>query len=73
MFATKENNVAFINASKNPMLAISLGKKFGADIVIYGEAFSERTGIQGKQVTCRARVEVRAVRTDDATIIAANG
>lgn len=73
MFATKENEVAFINAAKNPMAAISMGKEFGADIVIYGEAFSQRTGTQGKQVTCRARVEVKAVRTDDSTIVAAHG
>jgi curli biogenesis system outer membrane secretion channel CsgG len=73
MFATIKNGTRFIDASHNPKAAISLGKEFGADIVIYGEAFSQRTGIQGNQVSCRARVEVKAVRTDDASIIAANG
>ncbi|WP_026764667.1 MULTISPECIES: CsgG/HfaB family protein [Sediminibacterium] len=73
MFATIKNGTRFIDASHNPKAAISLGKEFGADIVIYGEAFSQRTGMQGNQVSCRARVEIKAVRTDDASIIAANG
>ena len=73
MYATIKNGTRFIDASHNPKAAISLGKEFGADIVIYGEAFSQRTGLQGSQVSCRARVEVKAVRTDDASIIAAHG
>jgi curli biogenesis system outer membrane secretion channel CsgG len=74
MYASIKGTSQFDEAAKNPMKAIALGKKFGADIVIYGEAFSQRAGVQnGTQVSCRARVEVRAVRTDDATIIAAHG
>lgn len=73
MFATIKNGTRFIDASRNPKMAISLGKEFGADIVIYGEAFSQMAGTQGPQVTCRARAEIKAVRTDDATILAANG
>lgn len=73
MYATIKNGAKFINAAKDPKLAISLGKEFGADIVVYGEAFSQRTGTQGTQVTCRARVEIKAVRTDDATILVSNG
>lgn len=73
IYATIKNKTMFIEAARDPKLAISLGKEFGADIVIYGEAFSERGGAQGKQISCRARVEVKAVRTDNATIVAANG
>lgn len=79
MFATINNTVEFKDAAADPAKAISLGKQFGADIVIYGEAFSQRPdnsvggGVQNGQVTVRARVEVRAVRTDDATMIATNG
>ncbi|WP_153798952.1 CsgG/HfaB family protein [Foetidibacter luteolus] len=74
MFATIKNSARFDQAAKNPAAAISLGKEFGADVVIYGEAFSQRVGVQnGTQVSCRARVEIRAVRTDDATMIATNG
>jgi curli biogenesis system outer membrane secretion channel CsgG len=74
MYASLRGSAKFDEAAKNPAKAISLGKEFGADIVIYGEAFSQRTGVQNNtQVSCRARVEVRAVKTSDATIIAANG
>jgi hypothetical protein len=73
LYAAIEKTMEFDEAAKDPMKAISLGKRFGADIVIYGEAFSELAGNVGKQISCRARVEVRAVRTDDATIIATNG
>lgn len=73
MFATIKNGTRFSDAAKDPKLAISLGKEFGADIVVYGEAFSQRTGTQGTQVTCRARVEIKAVRTDDASILISNG
>lgn len=73
MYATIRKGARFSEAVKNPMAAISLGKEFGADIVIFGEAFSERVDRQSNPVTCRARVEVKAVRTDNAEIIATNG
>jgi hypothetical protein len=74
MYASIRGSAKFDEAAKNPVKAISLGKEFGADIVIYGEAFSQRAGVQNNtQVSCRARVEVRAVKTSDANIIAANG
>lgn len=73
MYATLRKGARFSEAVKNPMAAISIGKEFGADIVIFGEAFSERVDAKSNPVTCRARVEVRAVRTDNAEIIATNG
>ncbi len=53
--------------------ASSIGKRFGADIIIFGEAFSESTGLQNGMQTCRARVEARAVYTRNAQILAADG
>jgi curli biogenesis system outer membrane secretion channel CsgG len=73
MYATLRKGARFSEAVKNPMAAISLGKEFGADIVIFGEAFSERVDAKSNPVTCRARVEVKAVRTDNAEIVATNG
>lgn len=73
LYAALQKTMQFDEAAKDPMKAIALGKKFGADIVIYGEAFSERAGTIGTQISCRARVEAKSVRTDDATIIATNG
>jgi curli biogenesis system outer membrane secretion channel CsgG len=81
MFATINNSIEFKDAAADPAKAISVGKQFGADIVIYGEGFSQRpgtvnandAGTQNGQASVRARVEVRAVRTDNANLIATNG
>jgi curli biogenesis system outer membrane secretion channel CsgG len=81
MFATINSSVEFKDAAADPAKAISIGKQFGADIVIYGEGFSQRpgtvnandAGTQNGQASVRARVEVRAVRTDNATLVATNG
>lgn len=73
IYATIRNGAKFEEAAKNPAAAISLGKQFGADIVIFGEAFSQLAGTTNGQTSCRARVEVRAVKTSDAIIIATNG
>ena len=63
------------NAVKNQDAAAAsrIGARFGADIVIFGEAFSESTGIQNGMQTCRARVEARAVSTYNAQILGADG
>jgi hypothetical protein len=54
--------------------ATTIGLQLGVDVIIVGEAFSEAVGrVQGNMFSCRARVEARAVRTDNATIIAAHG
>lgn len=53
--------------------ASRIGSRFGADIIIFGEAFSESTGLQNGMQTCRARVEARAVSTKNAQILAADG
>jgi len=53
--------------------ASRIGSRFGADIIIFGEAFSENTGLQNGLQTCRARVEARAVSTRNAQILGADG
>lgn len=57
--------------------AQAIGRKFGAEIIVVGEAFSQavegaRTEQSGMR-SCRARVEVRMLRTDTGEILAANG
>ena len=55
--------------------ARAIGREYGADVVVIGEAFSEMAPGQSQNglISCRARVEARAVRTSDASIIAADG
>ncbi len=62
-----------LTALKNPQAAASLGAEFGADIIIIGEAFSEFAGREGKLFSTRARVEARAIKTDNARILATDG
>lgn len=62
------------SALKDNKAARDLGKEFEADIIIIGEAFSEfAKRMEAGMVSCRARVEARAVRTDTGRILAADG
>lgn len=63
------------NAVKNQDAAAAarIGTRFGADIIIFGEAFSEKTGVQNGMSSCRARLEARAVSTRNAQILGADG
>ncbi|MBI5328752.1 MAG: flagellar assembly protein T N-terminal domain-containing protein [Deltaproteobacteria bacterium] len=55
-------------------LAIKIGLQYGAEVVIIGEAFSESAGGGlGGMMSCRARVEARAVKTDTGEILVADG
>ncbi len=64
-------------------IALTFARKFGADIMIVGEGFSEFAGVTrvpslrgmpgGDMISCRARVEAKAVRTDTGQIIATYG
>lgn len=65
-------------ALKEPAAAAALATEFNADVIIVGEAFSVFDEAQGGRpeagmISCRARIEARAVRTDDAAILAADG
>lgn len=73
VYGTVRNGASFKDAIKEPMAAAAIGKKFGADILIYGEAFSQHVSTENNTVTCRARIEVKAVLTATGEIIATNG
>ena len=52
--------------------AAAIGRKYGAEVIITGEAFSEFAGREKGMVLCSARVEIRAVKTDTAQILYAD-
>ncbi len=56
-------------ANKDPKEAANLGRKYGADIIIVGEAFSEFAERNSTGVSCHARFEARAIRTADGSIV----
>ena len=64
---------SFQNAYENPTIASQIAAKFGADIILVGEAFSEYSKAENGMTSCRARVEVKAVMTKNAKILAADG
>jgi len=54
--------------------AISIGQRFDAEVLIIGEAFSQRGSFSpGGLVQCIARVEARAIRVDTGQILATHG
>jgi hypothetical protein len=60
-------------AIKNQAQAAALAQNYDADVIIIGEAFSERVANSRGMIVCRARVEARAVKTDTGSIIVADG
>lgn len=60
-------------ALRDPSAAADIGAEYGADIVIVGEAFSEADGRKNGMFSCRARLEARAVSTQNAQILGADG
>lgn len=59
----QEDNVAKLAA---------IGLRLGANIIITGNAVSERVNNNNSLVAFRGRIELRAITTDDATILASN-
>jgi hypothetical protein len=58
----------------NNKLASKIGMEHGADLIVIGEAFSESAGqVLSGFITCRARIEAKVIRTDNAEILAADG
>jgi len=61
-------------AIKDEKAATAIGRDYGAEVIIIGEAFSEFANRQpGNMISCRARVEARAVKVDTGSILAADG
>lgn len=50
----------------------ALGLKMGANIIITGQAISERTTAQGGMTASRARLEIKVISTEDGSILATN-
>lgn len=71
--AAIRNREKVLAAVKNPAAAAALGVEFNADIIIIGEAFSELADRSEKMISTRARVEARAIQTNNARILAADG
>ncbi len=55
-------------AGGNPEKAARIGRQYGADIIVVGEAFSELAGQNSAGVSCPA-FEARAIRTADGSIV----
>lgn len=73
-----KDDVSFkLDKDEDVKAAAALAYKIGADILIIGEAFSEKgvetdtsySGLPGQIVTANARVEVKAIRCDTAEIL----
>jgi len=61
-------------AVKDKKVAAAIGRDYGAEVIIIGEAFSEFAGRQPSgMISCRARVEARAIKVDTGNILAADG
>jgi curli biogenesis system outer membrane secretion channel CsgG/copper chaperone CopZ len=73
VYASLRNSNKLEVALHDVNAARAMGQEFGADIIIIGEAFSESAGTQHGMFSCRARVEARAVNTNNAQILAADG
>lgn len=69
----RQNEQLYAQLKADPQRVAALGREFGAEIVVFGEAFSETVGATGGGTKVMARVEARAVRCDTAEILVAHG
>ncbi|PHI21076.1 hypothetical protein CEQ90_05190 [Lewinellaceae bacterium SD302] len=70
MYATLRNGARFKDALADPLAAVSLGREFGADVVVFGEGVGQSTGRTAGGVSCRATLDLRAIQVSDASILA---
>jgi len=73
MYQAIRTNGNITNIVSNPVEAANIGAKYGANLIIIGEAFSESNSNVNGMKSCRARVEARIIQTKDAIIIGADG
>jgi hypothetical protein len=52
--------------------AVAIGRKFGAEIVVFGDAIADPLPTTNAGVAQRANINVRMLRTDNAQVLAAN-
>lgn len=69
----RENEQFLAHLQNDPLKVAALGREYGAEVVVFGEAFSETVGNAPAGVKVMARVEARAVRCDTAEILVAHG
>ncbi|MEP7144022.1 MAG: CsgG/HfaB family protein [Ferruginibacter sp.] len=72
-FEKLKNDQSFQDAFQNPSDASKIASKYGADIIIIGQAFSEYSKSENGMTSCRARVEVKAIMTKNAKMLATEG
>ena len=72
-FEKLKDDKSFQSAFENTATASQIGSKFGADIIVVGQAFSEYSKAENGMSSCRARVEVKAVMTKNAKLLATEG
>jgi len=63
----------FLRAIRDTTLAQEIGRRFGVHVIIIGEGIAETASRDGRLFSSRARVEARAIDTEDATVIDAHG
>jgi len=72
--AIRKSDVGKALLNGDTSAAINIGVQFGIDYILAGEAFSELVGREPNgYFSCRARLEARLIRTDNAQIAAAHG
>ena len=71
-FLKLKNDQTLQDAFNNPAAASKIAARYGADILIIGEAFSEYSHKQNNMSSCRARIDVKAIMAGNAEMIATN-
>lgn len=71
-FLKLNNDQMLQDAFNSPSAASKIAARYGADILIIGEAFSEYAHKQNNMSSCRARIDVKAVMAGNAEMIATN-
>lgn len=73
VYATVRKGARFEEALKNQIAAASLASEFGADIIVIGEAVSQRlNNNKNGRVVCRAAINARVVRVSNSQILMAH-
>jgi curli biogenesis system outer membrane secretion channel CsgG len=72
-FEKLKNDKSLQDAFSNPSEASKVAQRYGADIIIVGQAFSEYSKTENGMSSCRARVEVKAIMVKNAKILATEG
>jgi curli biogenesis system outer membrane secretion channel CsgG len=72
LYAAIKKDASFKQALKDPTAAMSLGSKFGADIIIIGNGTTQNAGKASGGTSVRATLDLRGIRTDNGQIVLSN-